>query len=72
MCPGAVQNGLFYEVSATTRGICAAGSIRTPGGVHPVYSSCPARGVAEASAICRSLVIASVWKLLDELVWMEL
>jgi len=68
---GAVQNGLFYGVSAT-RGVCAAGSVRTPGGVHSVYSPCPARGVSEASAVYGSLVIALVWKLLDELVWMGL
>ena len=71
MSLGAVQNGLFYGVSAT-RGMCGAGSVRTPGGVHPVHSPCPARGVSEASAVCGSLVVVSVWKLPDELVWMGL
>ena len=65
----AVQNGLFYEVSAT-RGMCAAGSVQTPGGVHPVYSPCPARGVSEVSAACGNWMVISVWKLLGELIWM--
>jgi len=68
---GAVQNGLFYGAFAI-RWMCAAGSVRTPGGVHPVYSPCPARGVTEVSAVCRRLMIASVWKLPEELMWMGL
>jgi len=68
---GAVRNGLFFRAFAT-RLVCAAGSVRTSCGVHPVYSPCPARGVSEVSAVCGSLVVASAWKLQGGLLWMEL
>jgi len=66
---GAVESGLFYEVSATP-GVRAAGSVRTPGGAHPVYSPCPARGVSEVSAVCGNWVMALGRKLLGEPIWM--
>jgi len=63
---GAVRNGLFYGAFAICW-VCAAGSVRTSCGVHPVYSPCPARGILEVSAVCGSLMVASAWKLQEGL-----